>query len=239
MLSPMPQDYVPLRLPSSCCIQSASRHGCARPGNELPLFGKTFPILRVIIEPVKRSRVQGVPRPRGRVGLSSPLRCDRAPLGSRPFGLPSLTRSAGQGREGSRKRRGPKSCEGAGLWCRPSTNVRPPPHATCARCPGVAHWFQRSTSCVGQAPLTEKGVLSLLVCDEAKPPFRQALLALPCLLTFESPAGALGPLAKVAPGVIEHRRQLCSWPTRREGAQGRPAFSCCRLRDDQAQVHPV
>jgi hypothetical protein len=73
----------------------------------------------------------------------------------------------------------------------------------------------------------------LLVCDEAKTPFRQALLALPCLLTFESPAVALGPLAKVAPGVIEHRRQLCSWPTRREGARGAPRFlvvACATIR---------
>jgi hypothetical protein len=36
------------------------------------------------------------------------------------------------------------------LCARPRTNVRPHPHATCARCPGVAARFQRSTSCVGK-----------------------------------------------------------------------------------------
>ena len=79
------------------------------------------------------------PKGRDRAVVSAALR--PSPCGSRPFGLPSHD---AKGREEGKALRGRRALVSAEHQCSIT------PYATCARCPGVAHWFQRSTSCVGK-----------------------------------------------------------------------------------------
>ena len=146
-----------------------------------------------------QSGCRGVSRPkRAGTALSSPLRSDRAPAGLGPAGFHRLTQKG----ENQHPR-------GRGRWCRPTANVRSHPTPPFASVPALRTGFKGQRVASGKLSLGEWGSSAFVCSSSSADPIHQASLALPCLLTFKSPARALRPLAKVAPCAIEHRLKLC------------------------------
>lgn len=165
-----------------------------------------------------QEELEGVSRPkRAGTALSSPLRSDRAPRGSRPCGLPSTD---------VREDQPPR---GRGRWCRPTANVRSHTTPPFASVPALRTGFKGQRVASGKLSLGEWGSSAFVCSSSSADPHSPSFASPPVPVDLQEPGARLAATGEGGSVCDRTQAPLCGWPTRREGGTKRsPAFSCCR-----------